>query len=124
MTAQRKLKLLIWGETEQQAYELLKDKICHSPVLTVPQSGKPFLLYIDASEIAVGYQLAQCEDEGNEHPIAYASSKLNATQYNWAVIEREAYAVVWALGHYRNMIFGAPLAVYCCLLYTSDAADE
>ena len=113
LTAQRKPKLLIWGESEQRAYELLKDKICHSPVLAVPQPGKPFLWYTDASEIAVGCQLAQYDDEGNEHPVAYASSKLNATQRNWAVIEREAYAVVWALGHYRNMIFGAPLAVYC-----------
>ena len=58
LTAQRKPKLLIWGESEQRAYELLKDKICHSPVLAVPQPGKPFLLYTDASEIAVGCQLA------------------------------------------------------------------
>ena len=58
-------------------------------------------------------QLAQCDDEWPSHRLGYASSKLNATQRNWAVIEREVYFVVCPLVHYRNVIFGAPIMVYC-----------
>jgi len=34
------------------------------------------------------------------------------TQCAWSVIEREAYAVVWALGRFRNIIFGAQISVF------------
>ena len=49
---------------------------------------------------------------GGEHPVAYASQKLTPTQCNWAVIEREAYAVIWALQKYKSVIWGADVKVY------------
>jgi len=44
--------------------------------------------------------------------VAFASHKLTATQCAWSVIEQEAYAVVWALGRFRNIIFGAQISVF------------
>ena len=127
MTAARKPMTLNWGENEQSAFDDLRQKICQAPVLAVPQPGKPFRLYTDTSAIAVGCQLAQCDDCGDEHPVAYASAKLTVTQCNWAVIEREAYAIVWALGRFRNIIFGAPVVVFCDhnpLRYLTESAPK
>jgi len=112
-TAARKPMTLDWDENEQFAFDDLRQKICQAPVWEVPQPGKPFMLYTDTSAIAVGCQVAQCDEDGDEHPVAYASSKLTVTQCNWAVNEREAYAIVWALGRFRNIMFGAPFVVFC-----------
>ena len=113
LTAKRMPKILVWDEKEQRSFDLLRDKICYAPVLSVPEPGKPFRCYTDASDIAVACQVAQCDQDGNEHPVAYASSKLTNTQRNWSVIEREAYAVVWALNRFHNMVFGAAIEVFC-----------
>ena len=124
MTAARKPMTLNWCENELFAFDDLRQKICQAPVLAVPQPGKPFRLYTDTSAIAVGCQLAQCDEHGDEHPVAYASSKLTVTQCNWAVI---AYAIVWALGRFRNIIFGAPVTVFCDhnpLIYLTASAPK
>jgi len=47
-------------------------------------------------------QLSQYDDNMREHPVAYASMKLSATQSSWSVIEREAFA--WALNRFRNIV--------------------
>jgi len=86
--------------------------VCEAPVLTTVTPGQPFLLYTDASGIAVGCCLAQHNADSEEHPIAYASQKLSPTQCNWSTVEREAYAVVWALTRFRDMVWGSPVTVY------------
>ena len=45
-------------------------------VLKVADPSKPFVLQTDASEVGLGAILSQKDDDGNEHPVAYASQKL------------------------------------------------
>ena len=111
MTGKNKPNKLTWGTQEQKCFDELKLKVCSAPVLITPQYGKPFVLYTDASLIAVGCCLAQNNDENEEHPIAYGSKKLSATHSAWSTIEREAYAVIWALGKYHDITFGAKITV-------------
>jgi hypothetical protein len=73
------------------------------------QFGKPVGLHVDASKWAVGAYLNQWDDEGLERPISFASSKLTGSQLNWAAIEKEAYAVIWALNKFRTWCFGVLL---------------
>jgi hypothetical protein len=80
--------------------------------MRAPLWGQPFFLHTDASGTAVGCCLGQWDDKGGEHPVAYASQKFNSSQANWATIEKEAYAVIWALQKYRSIIFGAEITVY------------
>lgn len=116
-----------WGETHQQAYELLKSRLCAATQLHTVEYGSPFGLLVDASATAVGCCLVQWSTDGREKPIAFASSKLSQTQQNWATIEREAYAVVFALRKFRNFIFGASIIVYSDhnpLTYLNDCAPK
>ena len=64
----------IWNEDCQKAFETLKEKLTTAPILIYPDFTKPFLLYTDASYQGLGAVLAQLDDEGHEHIIAYASA--------------------------------------------------
>jgi len=57
--------------------------------------------------------LGQLDDLGVEQPLAFASQKLTDTQATWATIEKEAYAVIWALNRFRNLVYGSPISIYC-----------
>jgi hypothetical protein len=100
------------GEYRTTSIRIIASHDHGGSVLSVSVPGKPFLLYTDASSVAVGCQLAQLDDQGTKRPLGFASQKLSATQGAWSVTEREAYAVVWALNRFRNMVFGAPITVF------------
>jgi len=47
-----------------------------------------------------------------EQPLAFANQKLTPAQQVWSTIERQAYAVIWALHKYRDLIFGHRVTVF------------
>ena len=53
------------------------------------------------------------DQEGVEHPLAFASHKLSGPQCAWSTIEREAYAIIWALDKFRDLVFGSKITVVC-----------
>lgn len=71
--------------------------------------SKPFSIYVDASEFCVGAMLCQNAPDGTDQPVAFASSKLTPTQRNWATIEKEAYAAIYALQRFEHWILGDPV---------------
>jgi len=74
-----------------------------------------------------GSCLIQWTDNGQEKPIAFASAKLTPTQMNWSTIEREAYAVVFALRKFRNFVFGTKITIFSDhnpLMYLKECAPK
>lgn len=51
------------------------------------------------------------DDDQKEHPLAFLSKKLAPPQTRWATIEREAYAIIWALQRLESWLFGATIKV-------------
>ena len=89
--------------------------------------GQPVGISVDASAISVGCCLFQWSEDGNEKPIAFASAKLTSTQMAWSAIEREAYAVIFALKKFRNFIFATKITVYSDhnpLMYLRECAPK
>jgi len=114
-------------QTEICAFEELKRHISEAPVLAAPRFGEPFRLYTDASQFSVGSCLAQTDKDNIEHAVAYGSQKLTPTQCAWSTIERESYAVVWALKRFRPIIFGSQISVFTDhnpLQYLSECAPK
>ena len=68
-------------------------------MLGLPDFGKPFQVKCDASGVAIAVVLGQ-EDK----PVAYFSEKLNAAKQKYSSYDKEFYAIVQALKHWRHYL--------------------
>ena len=107
----RKNAVFHWNKQCQEAFNRLKIALSSAPLLAHPDFSKPFNLYTDASAYAVGAVLTQEFPEG-ERVIQYLSRRLSPGQGKWAVIEREAYAIVFAINKLRPYLLGSKFTVY------------
>jgi len=108
----RKGEPFVWSKEQAIALNKLKELLTSEPVMAYPQPGKPYKLYTDACEYAIGAILVQEDEGGVERVIQYISHQLAGSQLRWATIEKEAYAVVYALGKLRPYLYGAEFVVY------------
>lgn len=90
-----------WTDEAQKAFEKVKTLLTSAPVLGNPDFSKKFYLHCDASDFGIGAVLVQHDDEGNEKPIAFMSKKLNSSQRNYSVTERECLAALEAIKKFR-----------------------
>lgn len=84
-----------------QAFEALKSNIIKHPILKFPNFEKPFTLFTDASNYAIGAVLMQ---EGQ--PVCYASRTLNDHEKKYSATDKEFLAIVWAVTYYRPYLWG------------------
>lgn len=90
-----------WTSEAQKAFENVKKLLTTAPVLINPDFSKKFYVHCDASDCGIGAVLVQLDEEGNEKPVAYMSRKLNTSQRNYSVTERECLAAVEAIKRFR-----------------------
>nr|GEW45513.1 hypothetical protein [Tanacetum cinerariifolium] len=50
-----------WGEKEENAFQLIKQKLCSASILALPEGSKDFVVYCDASHKGLGVVLMQRE---------------------------------------------------------------
>jgi hypothetical protein len=101
-----------WDNTCEDAFNTLKFALCSTEVLAFPDMSKPFILYTDSSDYCIGALLAQDTDEG-ERPIQYLSHQLSGTQRRWPIIEKEAYAIIFAIQKLRHYLYGSKFTIKC-----------
>ena len=78
----RKGVKFIWGEEQEEAFQLLKDKLTKAPVLALPEGTEDFVVFSDASCVGMGCVLMQ-----RGKVIAYASRQLKANELNYPTHE-------------------------------------
>ena len=101
-----------WDEECQRAFEALKRKLVEAPVLAYPSFTKDFMLETDASIEGLGAVLSQMQQDGYQHPIAFASRALSPSERNYSITELEMLAVVWALSHFHYYLYNQCVTVY------------
>ncbi|GJV97473.1 putative reverse transcriptase domain-containing protein [Tanacetum coccineum] len=50
----QKNKTYDWGEEQEEAFQILKDKLCNAPVLALPDGPEDFIVYCDALGLGIG----------------------------------------------------------------------
>lgn len=99
-----------WSDTTQKSFDKLKECICSDSVLRSPDFSKKFILQTDASGKGLGAVLEQEFDDGRR-PIMFISKKLSGAECNYAVVEKECFAIVWAVKTLRNYLEGKEFAI-------------
>jgi len=128
-TAKRVPNQIPWGQAEQLAFEKLKTELCKATdeSLAIVDFKKPFSIHVDSSNYAVGGALTQPDLCQRERPVAFISKKLTKTQQSWSTIKKETFATIWALGQFRNWIFGKPVTLFTDhnpITYLTDVAPK
>ena len=80
-----------------QAFEDLKKKCMMAPVLVFADFKKPFWLETDASGEGLGAVLLQESDDGQYHPVAFASQELKGGEPKYYSSKLEFLALKWAV---------------------------
>ena len=85
----------VWSDKCHIALEYLKEIFCNRPLLQFPDTNKPYILYMDASNNA--YSSILCQPVDNNHnirPVAYFPGTFTAQNRSWCATEKEVYAVL------------------------------
>jgi hypothetical protein len=100
-----------WEQHHTVPFERLKTIISDQSSIQYFDVDKIPVLMTDASLKGVGAALLQ-EHNGTLKPIAYASKTLSQTERNYACIEREMLAIVFAVQRFHTYLYGRPFRCF------------
>ena len=90
----------------------VKEMMCVAPLLTHFDPTKPIVVHCDASPYGLGVVLSHVMSDGSERPVSYASRTLSVAERNYAHIEKEGLALVYAVKKYHQYLFGHKFVLY------------
>jgi hypothetical protein len=105
----------VWGPDQESAFQTLKEKLISAPILGYPDFTEEFIVHTDASGYAVGAVLAQkplVNGKRREVVIAYGSRHLTPTETRWSTLEKEFYAIIYAMENFHPYSYGPYFTVY------------
>lgn len=98
-----------WSEQIQNVFDKLKTHICSDSVFRSPDFSCKFILQTDASETGLGTLLEQEIEDGRHPLIMFIRKKLSGAECNYAVVEKECFAIIWAV---QNFLEGKEFTVF------------
>ena len=96
-----------WNDEQDEAFNLLKDKLCLAPVLALPDFMRSFEVECDALGIGIGAVLML-----DRRPIAYFSKKLNGAALNYPTYDNELYALVRTLETWQHYLWPKEFVIH------------
>jgi hypothetical protein len=100
-------KTFEWMPRCEANFQELKKRLTMTPVLTMPDIGKPFSIYCDASGHGLGCVLMQ-----DSHIVVYSSRQLRKHEEKYLAHDLELAAMVRALKIWRHYIIHKRCEVY------------
>jgi hypothetical protein len=96
-----------WGTRQENAFDMLKDKLSHAPLLQLHDFNKTFELECDASGIGLVGVLLQ-----ERKPVAYFSKKLSGPVLNYSTYDKELYALVRCLETWQHYLWPKEFVIH------------
>ena len=95
-----------WTPTQQQDFEQIKNKLCTTPILVLPDLHQPFEIETDASNYALDAVITR-----PGHPVVFHFETFSDTVRRYSTYEKELYAIVQALKKWRHYILGKEMII-------------
>jgi RNase H-like domain found in reverse transcriptase len=100
-----------WIDTEQTAFDTLKQRLIDGPILTIPNPEGDFIITTYASGTGIGAVLQQ-ELGGKLKPVAFYSRLLSDAERKYAAHEQEALNVWQACKVWRPHIHNRKVTIF------------
>ena len=96
-----------WDEQVQgRSFKQVKEILSAAPVLKFFDPKEEVEIQCDASDRGLGACLMQ-----KGQPVAYASLSMTATEVNYAQIEKEMLAILFAVERFEQCLYGRPVKI-------------
>ena len=89
-----------WGKEENEAFEELQQRFCEAPLLRQWDPEMKTFVETDCSGFALGGVLAQEDEGGKRHAVAYYSRRLTPAEYNYPIHDKEMLAIMQCLAEW------------------------
>ncbi|KAG0420449.1 Transposon Tf2-11 polyprotein [Dictyocoela roeselum] len=96
-----------WMEDDKTKLSEIMSEIKRADNLSFPDPNKPFQLYTDAADKAIGAILKQ-----GKFTIGNYSHKLSKSEINYSVMEKEALAIIKAVQYFRSIILTSRVEIF------------
>ena len=96
----------VWSRECDIAFQKIKEMLSGAPLLVHFDMTRPIVVHCDASEYGVGVVLSHLLENGEERPVGFASRTLSPAERNYATIEKEGLALVYAVKKFHQFLFG------------------
>ncbi|GJW34165.1 putative reverse transcriptase domain-containing protein [Tanacetum coccineum] len=109
----QKNKKYEWGEDEEEAFQMLKQKLCSASILALPEGSEDFVVYCNAS--IKGFEVVLMQ---REKVIAYASRQLKKHEENYMTYDERPQSLQYIFGRRKNSyernVDGMNISEYDC----------
>eukprot|EP01018_Ginkgo_biloba_P010316 Gb_18694 [translate_table: standard] len=95
----KKSRRFKWTNQYQISFYFLKKKLIEAPILTLLDVSIPFIIYTNASGVAIGVVLTQ---DGKE--MASESQKINEVEQRYVIYDQELLAVMYAIKIWKHYL--------------------
>jgi hypothetical protein len=95
--------MLKWTPELEQSFYKVQDAVANCQKLFFLDDTSPIYLHTDASNYGIGAYLFQVVD-GVKQPIRFISRTLNKTERKWNTVEKEGYAIFYAMTQLEHLI--------------------
>ena len=107
----RKSVPFLWDPEQQKAFEMIKELLTKPPVLLIPNTKDPFILYSDTCKTGCGAALYQVQN-GEDRIVAYHSKKLPDAVARYSISELELTGMVANIAAFKHLLSKTDFTVY------------